>query len=925
MFVSLAAWSIGQSGIDALFFQRIGTDSLPLMYLLQGGTTFVAMLGLTGTLGKLEPRRAYILAPLVLGAVVVVERVVLFGDVRWIYPVLWVTVALGTLVQGVFLWGTAGAVVDTRQAKRLFPIFGAGGILGSVVGGLVTRPLAQSLGAENLLVVWTAGLAIAFVLCRVALGPPAAARARRPVAGRHVSALRDMKDGLSFVRRSRLLVWMAIAAALFSVLYYSLFLPYAQAATERFADADDLAGFFGLFWAVVTGAAFLTSMLLTNRLFGWFGVASMVIVLPVMYTGAFGILILHSSFITLVVLRFAIGLWMQGVASPAWETLVNVVPASRRDQTRAFLNGGPTQAGTAIAGLVALVGQQALSSRQFAVIGLIAGGLTVVATIGIRRSYMEALIDALRAGRPQVFERPSVRNAPVAIDRDAESVRILANSLRDEDVHIRRMAFGLLAGVHDEPSDDGFLEGLGDPDPIVRLTVVHALDVAISKDRDALLGMVDDDDTTVSAAAAARVVALADTTRPGARLRQLLDDPDDAVRRSVVEQLAYAPAEQAATISAGLLADRSAGVRSAALEILAAAAPERAIEPALAGIHDLDPEVRIAAGRALGRSGDRALNDILLALEDLRTLDAAIEAIRSFHAGGHADLVHEFVVSATERATRDGELADAISGDRPETLLLRDAILDRGRRSARSALWALTVLGRNRDAIEMGIENLDADPAQLAGALETLEVAGDASLVRPLLALWEPRLSHNVPSRRDWLADALDDDDDLIRRCADLVRADAQGGEMPRSTTSLSVMERVLFLRQVPLFSDLSPTDLERVASIADESGYAAGETIAAEGELGEELYIVVAGTIRVVRDREGSEHEIARRSAGEVVGEMSLITRTPRIASLLAEGDVRTIRLGRREFESILRERPSVALAVMRVLANRLGERDAR
>jgi CRP-like cAMP-binding protein len=56
-------------------------------------------------------------------------------------------------------------------------------------------------------------------------------------------------------------------------------------------------------------------------------------------------------------------------------------------------------------------------------------------------------------------------------------------------------------------------------------------------------------------------------------------------------------------------------------------------------------------------------------------------------------------------------------------------------------------------------------------------------------------------------------------------------------------------------------------------------------------------------------------------VGEMSLLTRSPRIASLVAEGVVRTIRIGDREFESMLRERPDVALGVMRVLAQRLAE----
>ena len=144
---------------------------------------------------------------------------------------------------------------------------------------------------------------------------------------------------------------------------------------------------------------------------------------------------------------------------------------------------------------------------------------------------------------------------------------------------------------------------------------------------------------------------------------------------------------------------------------------------------------------------------------------------------------------------------------------------------------------------------------------------------------------------------------------------------MPASTGAISLIERVIFLRQVPLFADLAPADLERIAEIAEERGYADGETIAAEGELGDELHIVAEGVVRVVQDRDGSDHELARRTAGDAVGEMSLITHTPRMASLVASGPVRTIRIGRQEFESILRERPDVALAVMRVLAQRLSE----
>jgi hypothetical protein len=221
--------------------------------------------------------------------------------------------------------------------------------------------------------------------------------------------------------------------------------------------------------------------------------------------------------------------------------------------------------------------------------------------------------------------------------------------------------------------------------------------------------------------------------------------------------------------------------------------------------------------------------------------------------------------------------------------------------------------------MEAAIDSLDGERRQLANALETLEAAGDSSFLRPLVALWEAGQPVGAPDRGGpWMEAVLDLEDELIRSCAELVRADGTGGDMARATGALSTVERMLFLRRVPLFADLAPIELEGVAAIAEERGYADGETIAEEGEVGEELHIVVDGVIRVVRE---GERELARRSAGDVVGEMSIITRRPRIASLLAQGDVRTIRIERRGFESILRERPNVALGVMRVLAERLAE----
>src|SRR5438874_8896201 len=99
MFVASAGATIGESGVNALFFEKVGPHALPVMYLLQGATGLVAMLVLTGSLARFDRRRAYVVMPALLAAVVVLERAIVAGGSGWMYRGLWLTVAVGQLLQ----------------------------------------------------------------------------------------------------------------------------------------------------------------------------------------------------------------------------------------------------------------------------------------------------------------------------------------------------------------------------------------------------------------------------------------------------------------------------------------------------------------------------------------------------------------------------------------------------------------------------------------------------------------------------------------------------------------------------------------------------------------------------------------------------------------------------------------------------------
>ena len=353
------------------------------------------------------------------------------------YGALWLLAGVALLVQGFYLWGIAGLVTDTRQAKRLFPLFAAGGIAGAAMGGLVTGPLAAWLGAENLLLVWAASLLAVTALARRLVGRHAA-----PVAAisRHRwRPLHAIRQGWQVMWGSAMLRWLAVAALLFSVLLYLLYLPFSGAAAERFPDAGRLAGFLGTFTGVATVMALLVSVLVARRGCLPDGVRH----LSSWATGWCTWLgspcsSFDSSFASLAAVRFVQLIAMQGLANSAWETMINVTPPERRDQARAFINGIPAQAGTALAGVLLLIGEESLGQSVLFMVGFSLALVATIASWRAKRGYPGAVVETLRAGRPHVFD-----GSPLSL-MDAAAIEAVFSAVTDHDPRVRRVAVEML-------------------------------------------------------------------------------------------------------------------------------------------------------------------------------------------------------------------------------------------------------------------------------------------------------------------------------------------------------------------------------------------------------------------------------------------------------------------------------------------------
>jgi len=139
---------------------------------------------------------------------------------------------------------------------------------------------------------------------------------------------------------------------------------------------------------------------------------------------------------------------------------------------------------------------------------------------------------------------------------------------------------------------------------------------------------------------------------------------------------------------------------------------------------------------------------------------------------------------------------------------------------------------------------------------------------------------------------------------------------------TVSILERILLLREIPIFADLSPEDLKLVAEIAREEWYPQNTDIFHQGDEGSMMFVIVDGRLQVVRKADGTDQVLAERGPGDFVGEMAIIESAPRSATLHTQSEVRVLAIDDETFKGILRERPSVSFAVLRSLSRRLREK---
>ncbi|MBW4651793.1 MAG: Crp/Fnr family transcriptional regulator [Kaiparowitsia implicata GSE-PSE-MK54-09C] len=137
----------------------------------------------------------------------------------------------------------------------------------------------------------------------------------------------------------------------------------------------------------------------------------------------------------------------------------------------------------------------------------------------------------------------------------------------------------------------------------------------------------------------------------------------------------------------------------------------------------------------------------------------------------------------------------------------------------------------------------------------------------------------------------------------------------------LTSVDRLLFVRGVPVFEELRDDFLVRLAAIMDELSFPAKHTIFTEGQEGRSLYILVSGAVRVhLGDR-----ELVRLQEGACFGEMAVFDAEPRSASVTTLEPCECLMLTQQQLYEAIEETPGIAVNIIRLLSRRIRTQNAK
>ena len=340
MVMSTSAIQINNFAQSA-FLKRFGVQSLPTVFLAEAVLTFFFAAVVGFFMERYRNVRVFTWLLLYFGLCVGIVRLLLPLEIIWIYPILYILKSQSVAILPILYWDILSDLFTTQQSKRLYTLISAGGVLGTTVGSLMTAPLAGSIGAENLLLVFTGGMILAAGLNELTgkiVKTPIETRVDMRKGKLQGKFSANLLEFISQARQSLLLKYMILIIAIPNILLPILDYQFNVAVDSHFASETATLQFFGLFRGI-SNAVMFGILLFSGRAITRLGVTTSLLFHPINYFLAFVLLFFRFDLWMAIYARFSTEALKTTLNNPARAVLYNFFPQQSRGLVRIFLRG----------------------------------------------------------------------------------------------------------------------------------------------------------------------------------------------------------------------------------------------------------------------------------------------------------------------------------------------------------------------------------------------------------------------------------------------------------------------------------------------------------------------------------------------------------------------------------------------------------
>ena len=966
-FFTVAGIVLSRTYMDLLFLSTYSIDWLP--YFFVGQT--VVLLALTFSITPFISKGSFlinffILILLALSAVGSSAIIAMNIPGAPFAISLWISAL--SVILGVMSWNVVGDAFDVRKFKTLIKWIASAGSIGGLCIGLMIPFFLIHYPSEYLLYV-LAALILSSALCVLNLKPVKVSK-MKPTTG---------------TSPTKYPLFRNIAVVVFLMMIVDTMADYALKVgiAENYKN-EEIGQFLGPFYGISIAITLAVQLGATNPILRKFGLTVLLLILPVFcFVGGLGLFLIPLLWAA-TVFRLGEIVFGYSVDTIGREIVSNPLPAQVRRKSKLFLKGVVTPLGTGVGALllwiISLITPQdsQLAIRVVAVVAVLATIAWIWIVCKTKKVYKKALKDAIKSKR---FGKDSDEIS----DADRQAAKELAmHALDEEDPDAIIFGLGLIREYHDDAILDSLYQHLGSESSIVRMETIKTVKalkdynsvprlierVSLEEDQEiqaALMEVLSELDpekivdhaavhlnSTVPRVKAGAILVLLRAGNldhiidAGIALKEMINSSDSIIRKGAARVLGSLQAGKMekeleklindSNIEVCITAIRSAGSRKVygltplLVSKLGAGRISRYASRALVSLGISVGDVLLeqidrknytrsrVIMKTLASIPDEKIEDIFTSIIEngdivIRTM-AAREVVFRAHRQVAGD---RFKTKSREFALLEHhtiQLLKAAETGENVPVYVKIELAARQKLACLRFLYFVGTCTIPSEIIEvkpilLPDEFSVVDSSQKAAALELLETISPDSELKKAIAVFENKSPFSSNEALDELRQSNDPWLDQVLNFELNSHKDEK----------MNITHKALILRKTKLFESLPGEILLTIAEKTEERELVNEEKLFSQDDYPDGLYIIAAGSVKIVRKGE----ILTELKEGDFFGEISLFDDSPRGADAIASADSHLLFIENNTFDSITEDLPEVLRAVMKTLIGYLKTSPAK